>query len=157
MSTFLKRLDALIEKADAVIASCKPGHDWPDGELRVQFRTSGVLFLKELIGEGDVHYTDFLSNAAGSVRDVAKARGVLKALREEVETGRLPRSKVSASATADTRRRVFVVHGRNEAAREAMFRFLRALGLGPLEWSEAVALTKSGTPYVGDVLGSRLN
>ena len=34
-------------------------------------------------------------------------------------------------------RTVFVVHGRNERAREAMFEFLRAIGLHPLEWSEA--------------------
>ena len=33
-----------------------------------------------------------------------------------------------------------------------MFDFLRALGLSPLEWDKAIALTKSGTPYVGTVL-----
>ena len=33
-----------------------------------------------------------------------------------------------------------------------MFDFLRALGLKPLEWSEAVSLTATATPYVGQVL-----
>jgi len=47
---------------------------------------------------------------------------------------------------------VFVVHGRNETARAAMFGFLRAIGLWPVEWSEAVAMTGEGSPYVGRCL-----
>jgi len=47
---------------------------------------------------------------------------------------------------------VFVVHGRNEQARRAMFDFLRAIGLHPLEWSEAIQSTGKPTPYVGEVL-----
>lgn len=64
------------------------------------------------------------------------------------------------SAAADTReeatepetRAIFVVHGRNLAARDAMFDFLRALGLLPIEWSQAVAATGRPSPYVGEVL-----
>ena len=47
---------------------------------------------------------------------------------------------------------VFVVHGRNDAVRNATFTFLRAIGLHPLEWSEAVAATGKGTPYIGEIL-----
>lgn len=47
---------------------------------------------------------------------------------------------------------VFVVHGRNTAARDAVFTFLRAIGLKPIEWDQAVARTGSGSPYVGEVL-----
>jgi predicted nucleotide-binding protein len=49
-------------------------------------------------------------------------------------------------------KRVFVIHGRNERARKALFAFLRALSLEPLEWSHAVSLTRKASPYVGDVL-----
>jgi predicted nucleotide-binding protein len=49
-------------------------------------------------------------------------------------------------------RKVWVVYGRNEAARLAMFQFLRAIGLEPLEWHEATALAQAGAPYVGEVL-----
>lgn len=48
--------------------------------------------------------------------------------------------------------KVFVVHGRNEPARDAMFTFLRSLGLRPIEWDQAVALTGKGSPYIGEVL-----
>lgn len=47
---------------------------------------------------------------------------------------------------------VFVVHGRNEAARKSLFEFLRAIGLAPTEWSQAIARTGKGTPYVGQIL-----
>jgi len=51
-----------------------------------------------------------------------------------------------------TGRRVFVVHGRDTKTRRAMFDFLRALDLQPIEWSQAVAATKKGSPYIGEVL-----
>ncbi len=49
-------------------------------------------------------------------------------------------------------KKVFVVHGRNWAARQALFTFLRSIGLHPLEWSEAVRATGKASPYVGEVL-----
>ena len=49
-------------------------------------------------------------------------------------------------------RKVFVVHGRNTTARDAMFGFLRALGLQPIEWTQAVAMTQQGSPYIGQIL-----
>lgn len=55
------------------------------------------------------------------------------------------------SGTPDPRE-VMVVHGRDEAVRRAMFSFLRAIGLHPIEWSEAVDATGSAAPYIGDVL-----
>ena len=49
-------------------------------------------------------------------------------------------------------REVFVVHGRNAAARDAMFEFLHYLDLHPLEWSEAVNATGKASPYIGEIL-----
>ena len=47
---------------------------------------------------------------------------------------------------------VFVVHGRNEEARIAMFAFLRAIGLQPLEWSQSIQATGKPSPYLGEIL-----
>ena len=47
---------------------------------------------------------------------------------------------------------VFVVHGRNQAARDAMFTYLRTIGLHPLEWNEAVRATGKPMPYIGEIL-----
>ncbi|WP_206496143.1 TIR domain-containing protein [Mycobacteroides abscessus] len=51
-------------------------------------------------------------------------------------------------------KKVFVVHGRNMAARNAMFGFLRTIGLEPIEWSTAIAATGSASPYIGQALDS---
>jgi predicted nucleotide-binding protein len=53
---------------------------------------------------------------------------------------------------AAVNKRVFVVYGRNRHVRDAMFQFLRALGLEPIEWEHAVMSTGSGAPYVGTVV-----
>jgi hypothetical protein len=58
---------------------------------------------------------------------------------------------VSVNDDLDRARKVFVVHGRNGAARSALFTFLRALGLAPIEWSEAVRMTGEGSPYIGQM------
>jgi predicted nucleotide-binding protein len=47
---------------------------------------------------------------------------------------------------------VFVVHGRNEKLRKAMFQFLRATGVQPIEWSKAISMTGKPSPYVGEIL-----
>lgn len=38
------------------------------------------------------------------------------------------------------------------AARDAMFTFLRAIGLEPIEWSAAITATGSGAPFIGQAL-----
>ncbi|NEE03852.1 TIR domain-containing protein [Phytoactinopolyspora halotolerans] len=50
------------------------------------------------------------------------------------------------------KRSVFVVHGRNEALRKALFDFLRSIDLKPMEWTRAVELTGKGSPYIGEIL-----
>jgi predicted nucleotide-binding protein len=65
---------------------------------------------------------------------------------------RVARVKRPASVQPRRGTTVFVVHGRNLAARDAVFAFLRSLGLRPLEWTQALKLTGKGSPYVGEVL-----
>lgn len=65
------------------------------------------------------------------------------------------RTRPKARPRETPRRRgttVFVVHGRDLAARDAVFSFLRSLALKPLEWNQALRLTKKGSPYVGEIL-----
>lgn len=51
---------------------------------------------------------------------------------------------------------VFVVHGRNEPLRKSMFDFLRALGLNPREWSQALLMAKGANPWTLDVIDSAM-
>jgi hypothetical protein len=49
-------------------------------------------------------------------------------------------------------RAVFVVHGRDGQLRTAMFGFLRALDLAPLEWETLVGSAGGGSPFVGQII-----
>ncbi|WP_328682197.1 nucleotide-binding protein [Streptomyces sp. NBC_00343] len=52
----------------------------------------------------------------------------------------------------DRGRSVFVVHGRDEEVRAAMFGLLRRLDLRPLEWEELVHATGKASPFLGEVV-----
>lgn len=65
-------------------------------------------------------------------------------------------SKTPSEAAQD-RRKVFVVHGRNDDLTNAMFDFLRSLDLNPMEWEDAVSSTGEGTPYIGRILDTAFN
>src|SRR5919198_954028 len=54
-------------------------------------------------------------------------------------------------------RRVMVVHSRNLRARDAMFTFLRALGLSPIEWEQAVAETGVASPHNLDAVRAAMD
>jgi hypothetical protein len=51
-------------------------------------------------------------------------------------------------------RELFVIHGRDEQARAAVFGLLRALDLRPLEWDEIVERTGKPAPYRDEVLNA---
>jgi predicted nucleotide-binding protein len=67
-----------------------------------------------------------------------------------------PTTRRTRDATnRQTRRKsntVMVVHGRDNAARDAMFIFLRTISLQPIEWAQALKGTKKGAPSVGEVV-----
>jgi predicted nucleotide-binding protein len=61
-------------------------------------------------------------------------------------------ARVGRDDFAEDRRAVMVVYGRNGRARQAMFDFLRAVDLRPMEWTELVGAANIGAPYIGEVL-----
>jgi predicted nucleotide-binding protein len=70
-----------------------------------------------------------------------------------VSSGVLEAEKPGDSS-AEKKNRVFVVHGRNERVRVALFGFLRSLGLEPLEWTALVEATHNPAPHIGEILRS---
>lgn len=67
-----------------------------------------------------------------------------------------PIAESAAPHEADPRS-VFVVHGRDASRRDALYELLRALGLRPIEWEQAVRMTGSGSPTILDVLRAGLS
>jgi predicted nucleotide-binding protein len=64
---------------------------------------------------------------------------------------------VNERASTSDRRNVFVVHGRSLRARDAMFEFLRALGLNPMDWSQAIQSAGRTLVHVSDILTAAFN
>lgn len=52
------------------------------------------------------------------------------------------------------KRSVFVVHGRSLRARDAMFEFLKALGLQPLDWARAMHSSGRPSAHISDILAA---
>jgi hypothetical protein len=60
-----------------------------------------------------------------------------------------PRQK---PARATNRKAVMIIYGHDHEANNAMFSWLRDIGLQPQEWSQLIDLSDSTSPYIGDVL-----
>jgi len=114
----------------------------PDREKLTQVaeHLATVLLARRLVEYDEVR--EALESAPGALdsTDLPPPAEPLAAPRETAE-----------SRPAD-RAAVMVVHGQDEEARKAMFGWLRSVGLKPREWTQLVADTESGSPYIGDVL-----
>ncbi|WP_405600362.1 nucleotide-binding protein [Streptomyces sp. NBC_01410] len=76
--------------------------------------------------------------------------------------GKRKKEKVNMPETlhsAQDSRSVFLVHGQDEGTAQEMRSLLRALGLKIVDWEDAKASLKKGSPYVGDIVleGMRLS
>ena len=99
-------------------------------------------------------FTLIQGNKPFSGKDVARTRmlqqiGILGSAQRLVEGRKGSMTVADESAKA---RKVLVVHGRDNRLRKGMFSYLRAIGLDPIEWGKAIALTQKASPYIGEVL-----
>lgn len=79
-------------------------------------------------------------------------RAIANRLVGRLQSRRPPRvSRAISPASGPVDRNVFVVYGRDEALRRAVFDFLRAIDLRPLEWEELVRNSGHTAPFLGDV------
>lgn len=97
---------------------------------------------------------DVANNAESFLKACEKITDALPSEKEVFRMAKMPSVHPLGDSDPST---IFVVHGRNKKAREAMFSFLRALQLRPLEWEHVVRLTGKGAPYVGEVLEAGFN
>jgi predicted nucleotide-binding protein len=132
----------------------------PKAELAEKFRSNpyGLFAFSDSTPES--------AWARAHKEGVERAKGYVEAavfqlrLREEArvrvkeQPSASSRSGRPESLGEPDRRAVFVVHGRNALARDATFEFLRAIGLAPIEWAQAIEATGRPSPYVGEVLAA---
>jgi len=133
--------------------------------LPTDVEIQGSLLYRFILGinEGTFDIITFTVNVYGHKRfddniyefnnDIArKLTRTLNYKLEELEEDEKMKTKRPPKVETTDPKVVFVVHGRNIKAKTAMFNFLRALGLKPMEWSQAVAATGKSSPYIGEVL-----
>ncbi len=75
-----------------------------------------------------------------------------QAMADRQEPSSASTSLPSEERKAPNPRDVWVVHGRNLEARDALFEFLTSIDLRPIEFNEARTATRNPTPYVGEIL-----
>lgn len=102
--------------------------------------------------DDELHYLGVAAERAADASGLRAAPEMGRApAADRLELSRACGTAGGASAD-DITKNVFVVHGRDEQARVALFAFLEALGLHPLGWERLVAATGSATPYLRDVI-----
>ncbi len=75
----------------------------------------------------------------------------------ESEASQELRTEIIIKEEKIDRKAIFVVHGRNEEIRNAMFEFLRAIGLEPIEWEKAIQMTGKPNPHIDEILTAAFN
>ncbi len=159
------KLDLTSEKLEEIILT-----PYKKGELIL---IDGKLIRPNDINRISIHKTDKGSESfRSSIEQRRKTRGIaqlfssveedLAIVGEEVTNILIvgpPGSEFEAASSSGIESRpepdnrdIFVSYGRNEGARDALFQFLRSIGLNPIEWSVAVMATNKPAPYIGEIL-----
>lgn len=101
----LQRLDALLQKADAVIGTHRPnppgtaGFPTLDSQAFTEWQTQSLTYLINLLGPDHTYVDHFRKQVTqGFIGHVKSGKGILQALREDIEGGYLKRIENLVSA-----------------------------------------------------------
>ncbi len=133
---------------------------------RIRDATMGLIWSYASV-LGSENYEHLKDSRSLDYRD---ARSLLINILEEVikemdayNAGLPPKAKIEKSVTIASNqkninsKKVWVIHGRNRMLATDVFSFLRAIGLDPIEWTEARKLTGASSPYIGDISEAGFN
>lgn len=152
MSTIDPRLIALLSKRMGAAARTVYGHIQKTAAANRVTRELGALLLA---GEYGISYQRY-----ATADQMAALRGApppapapVSAPAASRKAASVPR-KIVAAATKNNQ--IFVVHGRDIQLTADMHAFLRAIGLVPKEWSQAIKEAKGANPHVDDVISKAM-
>ncbi|MHB8994596.1 MAG: TIR domain-containing protein [Armatimonadota bacterium] len=106
------------------------------------------------LGEQDIPPAQKIRLLGEFAAEIANDEGEFWRLLSEIKIGGavLPRAEKEQAMEQRSKTLAWVIHGRNADARDAVFDFLRCVGIKPLEWGEVCNETGTASPYVGEVL-----
>ena len=114
--------------------------------------------LKNWIGpeanKWDVHGIIIALKDEGYLRTISHMEG--EYFQVDLKTGLIEQETEQKEEAIHDPKKVFIVHGRNKAAYNAMVQFLRSLKLEPLDFDELSAKC-GGSPFIGEVVHSGIN
>ena len=130
--------DKLITKIRTLISeNCETESEYYKS-LERESRKRGRGYLGQCVSTLRAYYEKLKSNIESEASQELRTETIIK---EE---------KINKKA-------IFVVHGRNEEIRSAMFEFLRAIGLEPIEWEKAIQMTRKPNPHIDEILIEAFN
>jgi predicted nucleotide-binding protein len=156
LTSLLEQFDKQDTLLEGLIQRSQSWQSAPDSMMKVLrdlFDQAAGLLPEKLIRFDDNNDMDALRSQIISVQ--AKIRSGISSIDDDLGDSHAPATTptpVPKIVRMVDPRRVLVVHGRNTKAREALFTFLRAINLDPIEWDEAISMTAEGTPFTGHTL-----
>ncbi|MDY6954693.1 MAG: nucleotide-binding protein [Thermodesulfobacteriota bacterium] len=124
------------------------GNMFQIGEELSLSRQETKTVAQYLEGEYLIEFTAMGGTIGITQPGIVKAEEILSAATDLPPEG--GRQKIDTSPANP--RSLFVIHGRNEHARQSLFLFLRSIGLDPREWTQLIDDTGTASPYIGEVL-----
>ncbi len=120
---------------------------------QLERRAAAIL----LASQNQVNTTRFsTAEDRAAVREVLHSTDRAHAAPVEIQLASAPARRAGRTLGRSAPRRpdtsVWVVHGRDLKAANELRKLLRAFGLNPLEFTQAITRTRQGSPFVGGVL-----
>jgi len=159
----LRSLDVKLLGAD--LRDLRQSVEIAAGNLRRAFDLSGLLIPGGAFADDAALADSMLEALDDEVAYLGRAAERAELTRRAGQDGRRTSAQEEPPAVSgpagqaaqdDLRRNVFVVYGRDEPARRAVFEFLRAIGLRPLEWETLVRATGKSAPSLSETVRTGL-
>lgn len=149
LSKIMRKLDVSRSRAYAVIDEAVRRTNLPANVAAIVVARDAGVSISRFASDNDWALIRGAENPHPAVH--ASSSPAVPTTAASVRPVRRSRARTAGSKRAKGNK-VWVVYGRNEEVRRSLFALLRSVGLQPIEWNSAIAQTKKGSPFIGEIL-----
>jgi predicted nucleotide-binding protein len=147
LAKITKRLGVTKSRVYAVINEAARTHNLPaEVAALVVARDAGIAITRFATADDWVLIRSVHSTVATTSLPTPASAPLSPAAARTARRGRMQ------ARPRKTTNKIWVVYGRDEKRRDAVFTFLRSVGLHPIEWTSALAATRKGSPHISEIL-----